>query len=62
MKVCTVDLEVRSLERRSVQLAPSLIWMESETVQTQYITTVTVTITAITVTITAITVTVTVTV
>ena len=40
--MCTVDLEVRSLERRSVQLAPSLIWMESETVITQYIITVTV--------------------
>jgi hypothetical protein len=35
--VCTVDLEVRRLERRSVQLVPSLIWMESETVLTQYI-------------------------
>ena len=35
--MCTVDLEVRSLERRSVQLVPSLIWMESETVLTQYI-------------------------
>ena len=40
--MCTVDLEVRSLERRSVQLAPSLIWMESETVITQYSITVTV--------------------
>ena len=37
VQVCTVDLEVRSLERRSVQLVPSLIWMESETVLTQYI-------------------------
>jgi hypothetical protein len=36
-QVCTVDLEVRTLERRSVHLVPSRIWMESETVLTQYI-------------------------
>ena len=32
-----MDLEVRSLEQRSVRLTPRLIWMESETVLTQYI-------------------------
>ena len=34
---CTVDLELRELERSSVKLNPTMVLMEGDTVLTQYI-------------------------
>ena len=36
-QVCTVELDVRELEQRSMKLIPNVVWMKSETVLTQYI-------------------------
>ena len=36
-QVCTVELDVRELEQRSMKLIPNVVLMKSETVLTQYI-------------------------
>ena len=37
MQRCTMDLELRDLERASINLIPKIVMMESKTVLTQYI-------------------------
>ena len=37
MQRCTMDLELRELERASINLIPKIVMMESKTVLTQYI-------------------------
>ena len=36
-QLCTVDMEIRELERLSINLVPELVFMESDTVLVQYI-------------------------
>ena len=36
-KLCTVELEIRELERLSVNLVPEMVFMESDTELVQYI-------------------------
>ena len=35
--MCTVDMEIRELERLTINLVPELVFMESDTVLVQYI-------------------------
>ena len=37
LKLCTVDLEIRELERSTINLVPEMVFMESDTVLVQYI-------------------------
>ena len=36
-QLCTVDMEIRALERETISLVPELVFMESDTVLVQYI-------------------------
>ena len=36
-QLCTVDMEIRELERSTINLVPELVFMESDTVLVQYI-------------------------
>ena len=36
-QLCTVDMEIRALERSTISLVPELVFMESDTVLVQYI-------------------------
>ena len=36
-QLCTVDMEIRELERETISLVPELVFMESDTVLVQYI-------------------------
>ena len=36
-KLCTVDLEIRELERSTINLVPEMVFMEGDTVLVQYI-------------------------
>ena len=36
-QLCTVDMEIRELERLSINLVPELVFMESDTMLVQYI-------------------------
>ena len=37
VQLCTVDMEIRELERETINLVPELVFMESDTVLVQYI-------------------------
>ena len=37
IQLCTVDMEIRELERLIINLVPELVFMESDTVLVQYI-------------------------
>ena len=37
IQLCTVDMEIRELERLTINLVPELVFMESDTVLVQYI-------------------------
>ena len=37
LKLCTVDLEIRELERSTINLVPEMVFMEGDTVLVQYI-------------------------
>ena len=37
LQLCTVDMEIRALERSTISLVPELVFMESDTVLVQYI-------------------------
>ena len=37
LQLCTVDMEIRELERSTISLVPELVFMESDTVLVQYI-------------------------
>ena len=36
-QLCTVDMEIRDLEKTTISLVPELVFMESDTVLVQYI-------------------------
>ena len=36
-QLCTVDMEIRALERSTISLVPEVVFMESDTVLVQYI-------------------------
>ena len=36
-QLCTVDMEIRDLEKTTINLVPELVFMESDTVLVQYI-------------------------
>ena len=36
-QLCTVDMEIRELERSTVNLVPEMVFMESDTILVQYI-------------------------
>ena len=37
VQLCTVDMEIRELERETINLVPELVFMESDTILVQYI-------------------------
>ena len=37
LQLCTVDMEIRELERSTVNLVPEMVFMESDTILVQYI-------------------------
>ena len=37
LQLCTVDMEIRALERSTINPVPELVFMESDTVLVQYI-------------------------
>ena len=37
IQLCTVDMEIRELERSTISLVPETVFMESDTVLVQYI-------------------------
>ena len=37
LQLCTVDMEIRDLEKTTISLVPELVFMESDTVLVQYI-------------------------
>ena len=37
LQLCTVDMEIRALERSTISLVPEQVFMESDTVLVQYI-------------------------